>query len=223
VGVVDDEPMSGTESTPTEHLDAVTRRVGTVTRDGEELRNLTVRRTLPVDAPELWRAVTEAERVPQWFLPVTGDLEVGGRYRLEGNARGEVLECVPHERFAVTWVFEGHPSRVDVSLRPVADGTLLQLDHAIPVDDDRLAELGPGTVGIGWELALVALADHLTDTTGVAGPAGSATAQPEERQRFHREVVDGSGREWAAAAIADGEDPERARAAAQRCVAAYEA
>ena len=46
----------------------------------------------------MWDAVTSAERIPRWFLPISGDLRLGGRYQLEGNAGGEVLECAPPAR-----------------------------------------------------------------------------------------------------------------------------
>lgn len=37
------------------------------------------------DAPieELWDALTDPERISRWFLPVSGDYRVGGRYQLE--------------------------------------------------------------------------------------------------------------------------------------------
>ena len=43
----------------------------------------------------LWDACTNAERIPRWFLPVSGDLRLGGRYQLEGNAGGTIERCDP--------------------------------------------------------------------------------------------------------------------------------
>jgi uncharacterized protein YndB with AHSA1/START domain len=42
------------------------------------------------DAPvaDVWDACTDPERIPRRFLPVSGDLQPGGRFRLEGNAGG---------------------------------------------------------------------------------------------------------------------------------------
>ena len=43
----------------------------------------------------MWDACTDPERIGRWFLPVSGDLRLGGRYQLEGNAGGEILRCEP--------------------------------------------------------------------------------------------------------------------------------
>lgn len=52
--------------------------------DGQQV--LTLSRTYPTDVDDLWNACTDAERIPQWFLPVSGDLRPGGSYELAGNA-----------------------------------------------------------------------------------------------------------------------------------------
>ena len=83
-------------------------------RDGRPTRGLTVRRTYPSAIDDVWDAVTTAERIPRWFLPVTGDLRVGGRYQLEGNAGGRSCDLRPAARFAVTWEFGGDVTWVEV-------------------------------------------------------------------------------------------------------------
>ena len=198
---------------PADHLGAVRRKLSTVTREGEELRLLTVDRTYDASPDEVWSALTTAERIDRWLMPVSGDLEVGGRFQLEGNAGGEVLDCVPPERLAITWEYGGMVSWVDVSLRPTDAGTLLQLDHSAPVDPDMWEQFGPGAVGIGWELSLMGLAEHLLDPTVVpreiVGDLSGYTAD--------------SSAAWAEASIAAGTDADAARAAAERCTEAYTA
>lgn len=200
--------------TPADHLGAVRRRLSTVTRDGEELRLLTVERTYDAAPDEVWGALTTAERIGRWMTPVTGDLQVGGRYQLEGNAGGEVLDCVPPERLAITWEYDGQLSWVDVSLRPTDAGTLLQLDHAAPVTGharEHYDRYGPGAGGIGWELALMGLALHLDRPEVVPqDAAGDLTT-----------FMTSSSDAWREAAVAAGEDAEQARAAADRCLAFY--
>lgn len=198
---------------PADHLGAVRRRLSTVTRDGEELRLLTVERTYDAAPDEVWDALTTAERITRWMMPVSGDLELGGRFQLEGNAGGEVLACVPPERLAITWEFGGQTSWVDVSLRPTDAGTLLQLDHSAPVDPAMWEEFGPGAVGIGWELGLMGLSEHLADPTIV----------PRDQVGDLGDYVRASSDAWAEASIAAGTDADRARAAAERCTAAYTA
>ena len=81
---------------PAEQLGAVIRGLDTVERDGETLRRLTAERTYPAPVEDVWDAITNPERIPRWIGgAVTGELRLGGRYQIEGNAGGEVLACEP--------------------------------------------------------------------------------------------------------------------------------
>ena len=71
----------------------VTREVRSGIRDGAPTKIAIARRIYPADQADLWDALTNADRIPRWFLPVSGDLRVGGRYQLEGNAGGVVERC----------------------------------------------------------------------------------------------------------------------------------
>ena len=55
-------------------------------------------------------------RIPRWFLPLSGELRLGGRYQLPGNVGGENLTCDVPRHLAVTWEFGGGVSWVDVRL-----------------------------------------------------------------------------------------------------------
>ena len=52
-------------------------------------------RSYDTDIDDLWEAITNAERIPRWFLPITGELRLGGRYQLQGNAGGTITACEP--------------------------------------------------------------------------------------------------------------------------------
>lgn len=67
-------------------LGAVSRRVSTEERDGEESHVQSLEQTYPSPIDDVWDAVTTPERIQRWFLPVSGELRLGGRYQLEGNA-----------------------------------------------------------------------------------------------------------------------------------------
>ena len=82
-----------THDLPPDNLAAVRRVLGTVDRDGQELRRLTLTRSYPTTPEDLWEALTDPDRIPRWFLPISGDLRPGGRYQFEGNAGGDVLSC----------------------------------------------------------------------------------------------------------------------------------
>ena len=52
-----------------------------------------LRRTYDAPIDDVWDALTTPERIGRWFLPISGDYRLGGRYQFEGNAGGEILAC----------------------------------------------------------------------------------------------------------------------------------
>ena len=80
------------------HLGAMTREVRNLENDGQPAKAVVASRVYDTTAADLWDALTRAERLKRWFAPVTGELKLGGRYQVEGNASGTVLECVPDQK-----------------------------------------------------------------------------------------------------------------------------
>ncbi|HEY0620546.1 MAG TPA: SRPBCC domain-containing protein, partial [Kribbella sp.] len=112
-----------------EQINAIHRQVN---QTGEEVIVL-MRRTYPAEPEEVWDALTDPERLRRWFLPVSGELKVGGSFQLEGNAGGEILECEQPKRFKVT--FGGPTSLVEVRLMPGPDQTTeFELEHSVSAD-----------------------------------------------------------------------------------------
>jgi uncharacterized protein YndB with AHSA1/START domain len=201
-------------------INATRRQVGTRTLDAGEARVVTISRTYDADLDDVWDACTNPERIPRWFLPVSGDLRLGGRYQLEGNAGGRIERCDPPRGFAATWEYGGEVSWIELSLAAAsAGGTRFVLEHVAHVDDERWAEFGPGAVGIGWDMGLMGLAGHLSGGGTVDPQDGAAWAASSEGVRF----ITLSGRSWGEAHLASGADPAAARGAAERTVAAYTA
>lgn len=196
----------------------VAREVHTGLRDGVATRIAVARREYPTDRADLWDALTDAERIPRWFLPISGDLKVGGHYQLEGNAHGVVESCEEPERFALTWEMGEQVSWLTIALTPTADGTELELRHEAPVDPGFWTQYGPGAVGVGWDLALAAgLSVYLATGTAVDPVEGMMFATTPEGVEFVRVAANG----WAEAAIADGDDPVIAREAGRRTLTFY--
>jgi uncharacterized protein YndB with AHSA1/START domain len=195
----------------------VTREVRSSFRDGTATRIAVARRTYPAHQADLWDALTNADRIPRWFLPVSGDLRVGGHYQLEGNAGGVVERCEEPESFAVTWEFGGMMSWVQVALIPDGERTTLELAHEQPADPDRWAQYGPGAVGVGWDLSLLSLGRHLDSGAPRDPKAAAAFAASPDGTEFIRVAAAA----WAEAAAADGDQPAAALQAAARTVAVY--
>jgi uncharacterized protein YndB with AHSA1/START domain len=198
-------------------INAARRTVGDRVLEAGEARVVSIGQTYPTDADDLWEACTNFERIPRWFLPISGEPSVGGRYQLEGNACGEILSCDPPQSFTATWECGDNVSWIEA--RIIAEGpqrARLELDHICHVDD-HWEQFGPGAVGIGWELGMVGLTVHLSSGRRVDPEAGAEWAASPDGRRF----VELSGQAWCAANIAAGGDPDWARAAAERTAAAY--
>ncbi len=202
----------------TQQINAVRRKVGTRVLEAGEARTVTISRTYGAAIEDVWDACTNAERIPRWFLPVSGDLRPGGHYQLEGNAGGTIERCDPPKSFFATWEYGGEVSWIEVRLTAeAAGGTRMEIEHIAHVDDERWAEFGPGAVGIGWDMVVMGLSLHLSGRPAVDPQNSAAWAASEEGKRFMRL----SGDRWCEAHIASGDDEAGARGMAERTVAAY--
>jgi uncharacterized protein YndB with AHSA1/START domain len=199
-------------------IGAVQREVRIEDRDGERARVVVATQTYDAEISEVLDTITSAERIPRWFMPVTGDLRLGGRYQLEGNAGGEILACDEPTRLGVTWEYGGNVSWLEVRLSADGDDhTTLVLEHTAQVPEEFWAEFGPGAVGVGWDLALIGLAAHFRSGAAVDPAEAAAWTMSDEGRSFATE----SSQAWCAAAIADGDDEVAAREAAARTTAFY--
>jgi uncharacterized protein YndB with AHSA1/START domain len=203
----------------THEIHAVERVVSGRTLPAGEARVVSIRRTYDTTVEDLWEACTDAERIPRWFLPVSGELRLGGRYQLEGNAGGTIETCEPPHRFTATWEYDGDVTWIEVTVSEAdGGGAELLLEHIAHVDDARWLEFGPGAVGVGWDLGLLGLTLHLASG---GGQVDAADVQAWMAGPEGREYLVGSSERWGAAHLAAGADPEVAAAATARTTAAY--
>lgn len=171
-------------------LDAIRRDV----RTDEESAVVTLTRTYPADAEDVWDALTDPERIARWFSPVTGDLREGGTFQIQGNAGGEIRRCDRPTWLSLT--FGSPDSLVDVRLTPAGDRTTLELAHAVPM---AMAGSGAGALypGPGWDGALLGLGIYLRgDAIGDPAEAANSPIVVE----FNKGSID----RWVAAVEASG-------------------
>jgi uncharacterized protein YndB with AHSA1/START domain len=205
-------------TTTSEQISEVTRSLGDRSLPAGQARVLTIAQTYRSDLADVWDAVTNAERIPRWLMPISGELRLGGRYQLHGNASGTIERCEPPRFFAATWEYGGQISWIEVTL--TADGddaTRVQVEHIAHVDDETSALYGPGAVGIGWDMMLLGLSGHLGSGVGVSPENAEAWLVSPDGLAF----MTASCHAWRDADIAYGTDPVAAREAADRCLAAY--
>ena len=201
-------------------IEAVQREVGSGRIAAGEGRAIRLSRTYEAPLDDVWDALTNPERIGRWFLPVSGDYRIGGRYQFQGNAGGEIVACERPNRLQVTWVY-GEPasdadiSEVEVRLSAVDDSsTRLEFEHRAIVPDDRWAEYGPGAVGVGWDGGLLGLALHLR---------GGSVDDPEAWQLSAegRDFSTRSSQAWGAANQDAGADPDTAARGVANTTAFY--
>lgn len=179
-------------------------------------------RSYDTTVEDLWDAITTPERLARWFLPVEGDLRLGGRYQLKGNAGGTITRCERPAALDLTWEIMGGTSWVNLRLGP--DGkskarlTLEHIAHKDGIGEEHLKQFGPGAVGIGWDLGLHGLERHLVDP---AAPLDHEAAEAWTMSSEGKAFIRASGEAWGVAHVASGENPDDARAKAERTIAAY--
>lgn len=162
-----------------------------------------IRRTYDAGIADVCERLTDPDRMKRWFLPISGDLRVGGSFQLEGNAAGDILRCEPPRLLQVS--FGGPTSLVELRLAPEGeDRPRLELEHTVPID-----------VGPGWDGGFVALDLYLR---GEISDAPVAAASSPEGQELSKRSVDA----WLAVLQASGTaTADEIAAAAQMALAQF--
>ena len=149
-------------------------------------------RTIAIDAsPEtVWEFFVDPEKLMRWKgIDVELDPRAGGTYYCEvipgHKARGEYLELDKPHRLVFTWGWEGQESsgpngvppgssRVEVTLEPDGEGTLVRLRHLDLPEETRQIH------GEGWDLYLGRLVAAATGGDPGIDPAGVQQTDKEE-------------------------------------------
>jgi uncharacterized protein YndB with AHSA1/START domain len=139
------------------------------------MSSLTIVRRIKARPEVVFELLVTAEGLGQWIGPDAGpvliaesEVRVGGRFRVrfrtldgsEHDGSGEYLEIDAPHRLVYSWTWrgeEGAPaSRVEIDLRPIADGTELTFTHALLSDEDSARSHREGWNGALSKLATIA-------------------------------------------------------------------
>jgi uncharacterized protein YndB with AHSA1/START domain len=103
-----------------------------------EARVAVFTRTYPTTIDDLWDACTNPERLRRWYVPVTGDLRVGGGFQQEMMGSGTIQVCEP-PRFLHLSLGSG-ADEIELHLSPGAEAgtTTLELQHATTLDSHEI-------------------------------------------------------------------------------------
>ena len=175
---------------------------------GEPARSVSGSRHYLTETDDLWDALTNAQRIPRWFLPISGNLRTGGRYQLEGHAGGTITQCAPPKALDVTWEYADNINWIMLRLEPEGQGSKLTLEQVMLKDDASEAhwkQYGPGATGVGWELSFLALGYHLANDGMPINPEEFATWMTSNDGKI---FVRKSAKAWGEAHIASGESAD---------------
>lgn len=129
-------------------------------RQGEAIQ-AQLRLILDNHVEEVWAALTEAARLPQWLAPGHIDLVPGGAVRLDFADSGIVIDSAvtaiePQRLLEYSWSGPGEPARpVRWALEPIGPTTDLTLTLTVPAAEDA------GRAAAGWAAHLDMLAAAL--------------------------------------------------------------
>jgi uncharacterized protein YndB with AHSA1/START domain len=116
---------------------------------------------------DLWDACTNPERLRRWYVPVSGELRVGGRFEQVNMGSGTVVECDAPRFLKLSLGGGADEIELRISPGPEAGSATMQLEHATTLEAH---EIGGQTydaifcMGGGYYPRLWALSEHLRGT-----------------------------------------------------------
>jgi uncharacterized protein YndB with AHSA1/START domain len=131
--------------------------------DAGDARVAVFDRTYDAPIDEVWDACTDPDRLRRWYVPVEGDLRVGGRFEQAMMGGGVIVACEPPQRLLLS--LGGGVDEIELRLTAVDEQTTaLELQHATTrVDHEVDGETYDAIfcMGGGYYPRLAALGRHL--------------------------------------------------------------
>jgi uncharacterized protein YndB with AHSA1/START domain len=129
-----------------------------------EARVAVFTRSYETTVEDLWDACTDPVRLRRWYVPVSGDLRVGGTFEQVNMGSGTILVCEPPHMLKLS--LGGGADEIELRLSPgTEDGTaVLELQHATTLDSHEIGGQMYDAIfcmGGGYYPRLLALDLHL--------------------------------------------------------------
>jgi uncharacterized protein YndB with AHSA1/START domain len=130
---------------------------------GGEARVAVFTRTYDAPVEDVWDACTDPERLGRWYVPVTGELRLGGTFQQAGMGSGTIERCEPPHLLVLSLGRGADEIQLRLSS---GDGgaTVLELQHATTIDRHEIGGQMYDAIfcmGGGYYPRLLALDRHL--------------------------------------------------------------
>jgi len=149
-----------------------------------------IERTYPASIEQVWSAITDPEKMKQWYFPMLEDFKpVPGfetRFVVEMDDKRyphiwKIVEVVPPRKISYEWKFGGYPgnSLLTWELFETAGGTRLVLTHEHLESFRPYPELSKDNFQAGWTYFTgTALEDYLQKTAAGSAETGMLIRKP---------------------------------------------
>jgi uncharacterized protein YndB with AHSA1/START domain len=132
-----------------------------------EARVAVFTRIYPTTVEDLWDACTNPERLRRWYVPVTGDLHVGGSFQQVNMGSGRIVVCDAPRLLKLSLGGGADEIELRLSPGPQSSTTTLELQHATTLDSHNIGGQMYDAIfcmGGGYYPRLLALHQHLSGT-----------------------------------------------------------
>jgi uncharacterized protein YndB with AHSA1/START domain len=131
-----------------------------------ETQPLIVERTLNAPVSKVWEALTDNEKMKQWYFKLDSfEPRVGFEFSFTGQgAKGEkyvhlcrITTVEPEKKLSYTWVYQDFPGNSEVSfeLFPEGDKTLVRITHTgLETMPKNHPDFGVESFSKGWNYIL---------------------------------------------------------------------
>jgi uncharacterized protein YndB with AHSA1/START domain len=124
------------------------------------------RRTYDAPIDDVWDACTNPERLARWYVPITGELRVGGTFEQHPMGSGVITRCDAPRELKLS--LGGGADEIELRLSEAGDAkTALELQHATTIDQHQIGGQMFDAIfcmGGGYYPRLLALHRHLRGT-----------------------------------------------------------
>ena len=154
-----------------------------------EARVAVFARTYETTVEDLWDACTDPRRLSRWYVPVTGDLRVGGTFQQVNMGSGTIEVCEAPHLLRLSLV--GGVDEIELRLSPgVREGTAaLEVQHATTRDSHEIGGQVYDAIfcmGGGYYPRLLALDLHLRGTLPEGYDSAAHHLDPDMRPAIDR-------------------------------------